>query len=274
MLAVSHGSDGLLTTGPVPCLLADVAARSCTADTGPMGDDAPWTDPVVVPDDIRALQADIDAYHREVRQSRRPRWMQRLTTSPGWRDSAFPAGVLTGAFTLAAIVFIVLTVGGGTNAPRVTPEPVSTTATAPPGHLHGVIPDVSLTTAQGDVKSAQWMRPALVALVPHRCACASLIDELAGRAAEVNVSVFVVAPGAQDADVAALPGQTHNGRVVAMFDATGTLASTYRASGVTVLVLAPNATVTYIRRNVQPGNSYLELPLMSGMVTGPTSSVS
>ena len=32
-----------------------------------MPEEMPWADPVVVPDDIRSLQAEIDAYQREVR---------------------------------------------------------------------------------------------------------------------------------------------------------------------------------------------------------------
>jgi hypothetical protein len=238
-----------------------------------MADDAPWIDPVVVPDDIRSLQPDIDAYHRELRRSRRPRWVRRLVGSAGWRDWAFPTGVLTGAFALAAIVFVVLTLGGGTRRPHVIAQPVATPA-ALPGHLHGVLPDVPLRTARGNTVGAQSLRPALVALVPHHCACASLVDELAGRAAEVGVPVIVVAPGAQDADVAALPGQSHSGQVVAMFDPTAQLQRTYHATDVTVLVVAPDATVTYLRHNVQPGNSYLELPLMSGIVVGPTTPAS
>ena len=43
-----------------------------------MPEDMPWADPVVVPDDIRSLQAEIDAYHREVRAARRRRRRERL----------------------------------------------------------------------------------------------------------------------------------------------------------------------------------------------------
>ena len=41
--------------------------------------------------------------------------------------------------------------------------------------------------------------------------------------------------------------------MLAAFDPAGALAATYAASGVTVLVLAPDATVTYIHRDTRPG---------------------
>ena len=110
------------------------------------------------------------------------------------------------------------------------------------------------------------LRPALLALLPQPCGCANLVDQLAGQAAEVGVPLVVVAPAAVDAEVAALPGQSHRGQVIAAFDPAGALASTYAASGVTVLVLAPNGTVTFIDRDTQPGEHDLELPLMSGIV--------
>jgi hypothetical protein len=58
-----------------------MASRATAADTGLVADDAPWIDPVVVPDDIRSLQADIDAYHREIGQGGRG-LRARLRSSP------------------------------------------------------------------------------------------------------------------------------------------------------------------------------------------------
>src|SRR3954463_3855210 len=82
-----QGSHGLLTTGPPACLARafdrghpGLFSSGTSAHTGPMADDAPWIDPVVVPDDIRALQADIEAYHRELREARHPR-IRRLASS-------------------------------------------------------------------------------------------------------------------------------------------------------------------------------------------------
>jgi hypothetical protein len=264
MLAVEQGSDGLLTTSPWACLPTPMAVGAAAADTGLVADDAPWIDPVVVPDDIRSLQADIDAYRREIGQGRRS-LRERLASSPTWRDWGFPAGVVAGAIALATIVFVVLTFAGTNRHPHVAAGAVGS-PTAAVGTLHGLLPDVTIQTQTGDREPARDLRPALLALLPQPCGCAARVDQLAGQAAEVGVPLVVVAPAAVDAEVAALPGQSHRGKVLAAFDPVGALASTYAASGVTVLVLAPDATVTYIHRGTQPGEHDLELPLMSGIV--------
>ena len=89
-----------------------------------MGDDAPWIDPVVVPDDIRSLQADIDAYHREIRDVRRHRVLRRLTGTALWRRGAMPLSVTAAALGLAAVVFAVLTLGDPGVGRRALPTPL------------------------------------------------------------------------------------------------------------------------------------------------------
>src|SRR5437764_6499114 len=105
-------------------MLTWLLRRARAAHTGPMADDAPWADPVVVPDDIRALQTDIDAYHREVRAARRRRHRERFTASLAWRRWSFPIGVLTGALALAATVVTLLAVDGSVRPGRHSAVPL------------------------------------------------------------------------------------------------------------------------------------------------------
>jgi hypothetical protein len=232
-----------------------------------MPDEAPWTDPVVVPDDLRDLAADVEAYHRELRLAGRRRRIDRITSTKVWQRLAFPAAVLVGSLGLAGLVFAVLTFG----QPRATVPPVAApVATAPAaavGAVHGLLPDVPVRTPDGTV-SARSLRPALVALVPAQCGCSRLLATLAAQADEVTLPLVVVAPAAVDAEVAALPGQLHRGRVIPVYDAAGALADTYAAAGVTVLVVAPDATVGYLAADVGP-TIRLEGPLQQALTPPP-----
>jgi hypothetical protein len=231
-----------------------------------MPEELPWADPVVVPDDIRALQPDIDAYHREQRLARRRNRRARLTGSRMWRRWSFPVGVLTGALALAAIVFAVLAVDTAGHPQRPSASPLAT-PTAPAGVAGGLLPAARITTTDGDSVSIASLRPALMVLLPAHCDCPTLLDSLAAQAAEVELRLVVIGPQSPDAEVAALPGQLHHGEVVAGYDDESALSVTYAAHGVTALVVAGNGVVTYVQRDVTAATR-LELPLQAALLDG------
>ena len=214
-----------------------------------MPDDAPWIDPVVVPDDLRELQADVEEYHRELRHAARRRRLERLTGGRRFQQLVLPLGVGLAAIGLATIVFTILTLGSPTAQPAPVQGPVATAPRGSVGELNGLLPDVSVRTTGAEL-SIRDLRPALVVLVPAPCRCTDLLARLAAQADEVAVPMVVVAPAAQDAEVDALDGQLHRGHVEPVFDATGSLARTYAASGVTALVVAGDATVRHIATDV------------------------
>jgi hypothetical protein len=232
-----------------------------------MADDAPWIDPVVVPDDIRALQAEVDAYHRELREAGRHRLVRRLIASPAWRHGAKPVAIVGAALALAGVVFTVLTLGDPGVGRRALPTPVATAPLASIGEVDGLLPDLTVRTVTGQPRSLRELRPALVALLPPQCDCARLVESLAGQAETVGASLVAIAPAAIDAEVAALPGRIHSGRVSAYFDPAHALADIYSAIGVTLLVVSPDATVSHVLHNVQPG-VHLEAQLFDG-ITAP-----
>lgn len=235
-----------------------------------MPDDAPWIDPVVVPDDLRDLQADIEAYHRERRQAARRRRLQRLVGGPRVRRALLPVGVATAALGLAAMVFTILTLG----QPRATPAPLQAPIARAPeggiGEINGLLPDVTVRTSSGQL-SIRDLRPALVALVPTHCECGELLATLAAQADEVPVPLVVVAPTAQDAEVSALDGSVHRGHVEPVFDVKGVLARTYEASGVTAVLVGSDATVRHVRTDV---TSDVRLELFLQQLGSPVVSVS
>ena len=229
-----------------------------------MADDAPWIDPVVVPDDIRALQADIDAYHREVREAGRRHVVRRLTGSRLWRRTATPVAIVATACALAGVVFAVLTLGDPGVGHRAQPTPVASAPAAAVGQVDGLLPDLAVRTVTGESRAVRELRPALVALVPLQCGCAALLNSLAGQAETVGAPLVAIAPAAQDAEVAALPGRTHSGQVTAYFDPAHALADLYQAVGVTLLVVAPDATVRHVLHDVQTG-AHVEALLYDGI---------
>ena len=145
---------------------------------------------------------------------------------------------------------------------------IATAPSADEGQVNGLVPDVTLGTTTGAVSIRDY-RPALVALVPLHCNCTELLSKLAAAALGVGVKLVVVAPTSPDAEVAALPGRLHSGEVEPAWDLHGELAQTYAASGVTVLIVRPNATVSYIERNVQ--SAYLVSGALGQMLMLPTS---
>jgi hypothetical protein len=216
-----------------------------------MPDDAPWIDPVVVPDDLRELQADIESYHRERRQAARRRRIARLTGGIPLRQLLLPVGIAAGAMSLAAVVFTILMLGHPRPLPPPVQAPVATDPVAAVGEINGLLPDATVRTRGGET-SIRDLRPALVALVPAPCRCTELLGRLAAQADEVSLPLVVVAPVLQDAEVDALNGQLHRGHVIPAFDADGRLADTYSASGVTALLVGADATVRHVRTDVTP----------------------
>jgi hypothetical protein len=227
---------------------------------------------VVVPDDIRDLQADIDAYHRELRRERRRRRRERLLGSAVWRRWSFPAGVMTGAVVLAAAVFVALAVDGRAIRDRIaSPAPLARPA-ASPGVVGALLPDVPVELVTGGSAAPHQvalrsLRPALVVLLPARCGCVDVLDRLAAQAASVQLRLVVIGPAAPDAEVASLPGRIHSGAVTAGYDTTGTLRAAYEAVGPTALVVGRDGVVSYVDRRADT-HTTLELPLQAALLVG------
>ena len=236
-----------------------------------MPDDASWLDGVVVPDDLSELQPDVEAYHRELRHAARRRRFARVTRTTAWQRFALPATVAIGSLAVAGAVFAILTLGH--QQPIVGPQatPISTSAgLAATGQVGGLLPSLTVRADSGPI-NVRDLRPALVALVPLRCNCAALINDLAGQAQEAKLPLVVVAPSTTDAEVSALPGQVHDGTVQTVFDLHGELRATYSAVGVTVLGLRPDGVVSFVRADVD-ASVPLELPLQE--MVGPTATLS
>lgn len=201
---------------------------------------ADWLD-VVVPDDARALERDVADYHRELRSRRRAVWFERVVLRR-WRRLGF-FGPLALGLTIAilAVGSLLLMALPRPQAPRPAQQTIA------PAGTPGLVPDIALDT--GDVAvGLRGLRPAVVVLVPAGCKCGTLLDTLAGQAQEFHLDLLAVGPPGS-AEVFDLVQKVRRGTGIPFVDGTGTLARTYAASGVTVLLLAPDATVRAVVRN-------------------------
>lgn len=225
---------------------------------------------IVVPDDARELDRDVQAYRRELRalrrHQRRVRWHGPLT-----RDGII-LPLLASCLVLALIAGTLLTFftarpGGGPAAGRPPAAPSSSrppgtaspSSTSPPDSPRAVVSSVrfpakaDIQVAGQPVSYAELTDSTVLALIPAGCNCATVLAELDSQAGTAHVIVYLVGGGklAPVTEVTALAVQarTRSGTLVAD-DAAGTLASTYLQAGgtsagsaPTALLVAPDGTV-------------------------------
>jgi hypothetical protein len=221
------------------------------AHTDNVPDDAAWTDPVVVPDDIRELDADVEAYHREQRALRRRRRWEHLHRHMRPATPALLVAIAVAALGFAGILIGFLGLHRPIAVPApVTAAPIATEPIAAVGKPGGLLPDLRLAAADGRSVDIRAFRPALVALVPLHCGCRDVVAHVVQEGLPAGIRTVVVAPAARDAEVAAWPGQVRVDAMTPLWDGGGVLRDVYAASGVTVLVVAQDATVYEVVRDV------------------------
>jgi hypothetical protein len=210
--------------------------------------DAPatWAD-AVAPDDISSLSRDIAAYHRELRRARRQRRIQHLLH----RRNTLPLLVLTAATVLAGLVAVLLAV----MAPRTLEHAPKAAPLAAPriadGLVGGLLPDVTLTGPNGRVAARDaTLRPAVFALVPSDCACATLLNSLAGEAFSEELPLALVVPEAGDPRMAGIVRSLTRGSPGLYFDPAASLAAAVAAQGVTLVAIDRDGTIYDIQRSV------------------------
>jgi hypothetical protein len=219
---------------------------------------------IVVPDDARELERDVQAYRRELRarrrQQRRMRWHGRST-----KDGVI-LPLLASCLVLALIAGTLLTVftagpGGelpGSGQPARSTAPVRPAPSSPPDSPRAttspvVFPARAVITVNGTALPHAELLGTVVALVPANCGCAGVLERLASQAGSAHVLLYLVG-GARLAPVAQLTAQARkswpNGGVAIAQDAGGVLASTYLSparpaavAGPTALLVAADGTV-------------------------------
>jgi hypothetical protein len=228
---------------------------------------------IVVPDDARELDRDVQAYRRELRalrrQQRRMRWHGPLT-----RDGVI-LPLLASCLVLALIAGTLLTFftarpGGEPAAgrPPVAPAPPSS---AHPSSAHPSSsgqPDSPPVTASaqrlparldikvdGQTVPAKLLTGRVFALVPADCSCGKVLTELADQAAAADVPLYLVGGAglAPVTEVADLAGQEQAQSLPVADDVDGTLARTYLTTGQASAGRAPSALLVATDGRVSKG---------------------
>jgi hypothetical protein len=170
---------------------------------------------VVIPDDARELDRDVQAYQRELRAQRRRRRARRLR-GPLTRDGMV-LPLLAGCLILALITstLLIMFAADQTGMPSSgplrpsslarhhRPTPVrSRPAVGQPGGL------LSATVIIGgrpvSVRAITAARPSVLALIPFACTCAPALHLLRVQAAQAHVALYLVGTGGDQKQVALL----------------------------------------------------------------------
>ncbi len=191
---------------------------------------------VVVPDDLRELDAEVQAYRRELEAARRleRRLRRRHKFIPSWARGGLPSPIFTAVLLVIATTGLLLSVFAPVTQerPRSTPIAALANPKTPPGTVHGLLPDVQLATATNAIDT-RMIRPAVYVLVPAGCTCVAQLHEIIGQVNEVPPppDVLIVSQGT-DTTSATLASALDDGRgsPIGVRDLNGVLAKTYHAS--------------------------------------------
>ncbi|MEU5876681.1 hypothetical protein [Spirillospora sp. NPDC047279] len=223
---------------------------------------------VVVPDDARELEREVLAYRREERQRRRRARFRRLLSPFSRFGVAVP--IIAGALLIALLSGALMTAFGPRPAPRPTASLADPTSTVPPGRPGGPLPsgDVAIVNGKAERRRLADLRSGVLAIVPSQCACDRLIDELATRTRQYNLSFWLTldrrdAPASRDAALRrlrALGGAAHGGQVTLLEDEQGRLADMYTrdAGKATTLLIRPDGLLADIVSDPRPGRELSE----------------
>lgn len=188
---------------------------------------------VVVPDDLRELDADVAAYHRELehlrRLQRRQRFRQQLT--PRWARGRLPSPIFTAVLLVVATTGLLLSVFAPVT--QQSRDQLAATSLANPkqpvGSVGGLLPDTQVILDSREVP-VRGLRPAVLVLVSPKCDCASLIHQLVAQVDTTPYLVLVSAGSDTTASKLADAKDAGHRVPVPVRDEAGVLARTYHAS--------------------------------------------
>jgi hypothetical protein len=214
---------------------------------------------IVIPDDARELERDVQAYQRELRALRRKRRFSRLR-GPLTRDGMV-LPLLAGCLMLALLTstLLIMFAADQTGAPDLArppaaqTQPRNTPTTRPAaGQINGLLPTATVEI-RGKAEALRTVTAAmasLLTLVPPDCKCAPELRQLSIQAARADVIVFFVGTPQvmpQLTGLATAAGQPTS-RVAE--DASNVLGSTYRQKGLTAVLVRRDGTVASVIREL------------------------
>jgi len=222
---------------------------------------------IVIPDDARELDRDVQAYQRELRAMRRRRRVSRLYR-PLTRDGmALP--LLAGCLMLALLTSTLLIMfaadqTGMEQAPRATASathnpgkrPAARPAVGAPGRA---LPAADVIIGNKAVALNEiTATPAALALVPPDCNCASTLRQLSAQAAQAHVTVYLVGTPADIRQVTTMAPTAGQPPSQVVNDTQNVLGRAYGQKVLTAILVHAGGTVA----------SVVHLPQQQQLTTG------
>ena len=199
-----------------------VDGESFSAHGGPFS-----ADDIVIPDDLRELDAEVRALRRERRVQARKAGLRRLFLTRRWRQYGISGPIVIGVLLVVAGMASLMLMFPA-RRPVAKPVPLAT-GVRESGQEGGLVPDVAIHRADGTAGSLRDVRPAVVVLLPAACDCDRLLHTY-GAAAFRHHLTFVLVGGE-------LPAGLTDREAVRAADPTGRLARVYGVGRDPVLLL-------------------------------------
>ncbi|MBO0776085.1 MAG: hypothetical protein J2P34_07200 [Actinobacteria bacterium] len=195
-----------------------------------------------IPDDARELDRDVLAYHRELRALRRRLLWQRLAAPLTRHGLLMPLIASCLALTLlAGTLLTVFSAGQAAWPPGQVPQ--RTALGGQRGRVGQPLPD-SIILVEGVETPLGSLPPAVLAVIPARCRCEAALRQLASQAAAAQAYLYLV--GMKGVHVAGLIQQPGLRAAHPAEDPGNVLASYYRLSGLTAILVRPDGRVAAI----------------------------
>jgi hypothetical protein len=219
----------------------------------------------VVPDDASALDADRDAYLRELAAESGLPGSDPTESAPAVvRPHRISGPLVTAVLLVVALVGSLMTVLAPRNAPAPAARPLATATLQPAGEVGGLLPDV--TFAEGPLQvPARSIRPAVFLLIPADCAdCAEVVSAVQHQVRSHRLQLVLVGPPAQQEQLTGLDRSGAAGEAILALDATGAIEHAYGNGTPTLVAVAADGIVS----TVDPGvtaTAHLDPDLFSAL---------
>ncbi|HEX4660146.1 MAG TPA: hypothetical protein VH307_22395 [Streptosporangiaceae bacterium] len=214
---------------------------------------------IVIPDDARELDRDVQAYQRELRALRRRQRARRLR-GPLTRDGMV-LPLLAGCLILALITstLLIMFAADQTGMPDPPPRPAAvhrpaTVSTQPAGQVPGPLP-AAILVIDGRAVAVHTItaaRPTVLALIPLACRCVPALRKLRAQAAQAHVVLYLVGTVGDTKQVAGLATQAGQSPARVAEDGRNVLGRTYHQLGLTAILVRPGGSVASVSRGIPP----------------------
>jgi hypothetical protein len=223
---------------------------------------------IVIPDDARELDRDVQAYQRELRALRRRQRSSRLR-GPLTRDGMV-LPMLAGCLILALITstLLIMFAADQTGMPNlsghvpagasVPHRPAGATTQPTAGTIGGPLPPVVVVVngRREPLLSLTAARPSVLALIPLSCQCGSVLRRLHTQAAEAHVALYLVDTAGDAKQVAELAAQAGQDLAQVADDAKNLLGETYHELGLTAILVRRGGIVASVTQDLSlPGRN-------------------